>query len=214
MINDTELLHRCIAGDQDAWRRFLTRYRAILYASILRTLATRNEASEIAEDVFQDVLLKLLADDCKALRSFQGRAQVSTWLARIAINATIDAVRRKRARRELDPEDHGDEDRCSSAEEILKRIPVDAGILESISSNDLAHRLLEQLDEQDCLILQMYFYGGLKEREIAELVEIPLNTISSRKSRALEKLRSAARELLRVSSDGTEPGKESDPAGA
>jgi RNA polymerase sigma-70 factor (ECF subfamily) len=213
MTDDTRLLSQCIAGSEDAWREFLERYRSILYGSILKTLQTRNEPGEMAEDIFQEVLLKLLADDCRALRSFEGRAQTSTWLARIAINATIDAVRRKRARRELSPEEDADTGRESSTEEILKRIPVDARILEEISSKDLAGQLLERMDEADVLVLRMYFYSGLKEREIADLLDVPLNTLSSRKSRALEKLRAAARELLEVSSDGVYPGKRPDPEG-
>lgn len=218
MTDEAQLLARCIALDEAAWREFLARYRAILYGSILKTLEMRGEPAEGADDIFQDVLLKLLADDCRALRRFEGRSQTSTWLARIAINATIDAIRRRRARREdLEPAEE-DERSPTAAEEILKHIPVDARILEGMASRDLAQRLLERLDERDCLILKLYFFAALKEREIADLLEIPLNTLSSQKARALGKLRSAARELLRVSSHGAEPGEEpgeaSEPEGA
>ncbi len=201
-MDDNTLLDQCIEGDERAWREFLERYRAIIYGSILKTLGVRGESHELADDVFQDVLLKLLSNDCRALKRFQRRSKTTTWLARVAINATIDAVRRRRARHEISDLPGGDTESDNSAEEILKRIPVDARILEGVSSRDMADRLLGQLEEQDHLILRMYFFGGLKEREIAELLGIPINTLSSRKSRALEKLKSAARELLRVSSDG------------
>jgi|GEM_PF-449476 len=213
------LLARLIARDESAWREFLSRYRAIIYGSILKTLDLRRAPEEQAEDIFQEVLLKLLADDCRALRRFQGRAQITTWLARIAINATIDAIRQRRARRELSPP--GD-DEANSAEEVLKRIPVEPRILEQAVSRNLAGRLLEVLGEEDRLILKMYFFAGLKEREIADLLDVPLNTLSSRKARALEKLRDAASERLRAPSDGVRPGSgtprgandEKDPRGA
>lgn len=200
-MNEIELIDACVRGDERAWNKFLERYRAILYGSILKTLDIRGGSREWAEDVFQDILLKLLSDDCRALRLFQGRSRTSTWLARIAINATIDAVRRRRSRREVSDLPAGDSDSESSSEEILKRIPVDPGTLEDVSSRDMAARLLERLDEQDALILKMYFFGGLKEREIADLLNVPINTLSSRKSRALEKLKSIARELVQDSSD-------------
>ncbi len=201
MMDENVLLNQCIRGDERAWSEFLRRYRAIIYGSILKTLAVRGEPHERAEDIFQDVFLKLLSDDCRALRRFQRRSRTTTWLARIAINATIDAVRRRRARREVSDAPGADSDSESPAEEILKHIAVDARILENVSARDMAERLLDRLDEPDGLILKMYFFGGLKEREIADLLGVPINTLSSRKSRALEKLKSAARELLRVSSD-------------
>lgn len=218
MTEEATLLARCIERDQDAWREFIARYRAIIYSSILKVLDARHQPAERADDIFQDVLLKLLADDCRALRRFEGRSRTSTWLARIAINAAIDAVRRRKAQREMPDRAPDDDERETSAEEVLKRIPVDARILENVESRELAVRLLSCLEEQDSLILKMYFYTGLKEREIAELLGMPLNSLSSRKARALEKLRTAASELLRVSSDGVEsevePEAGSDPAGA
>lgn len=217
MTEEATLLARCIARDQDAWREFIARYRAVMYSSILKVLDARHQSAERAEDIFQDILLKLLTDDCRALRRFEGRSRTSTWLARIAINAAIDAVRRQKAQREM-PDRTLDDEGESSAEEVLKRIPVDARIPEGVESRELALRLLSHLEERDSLILKMYFYGGLKEREIAELLGMPLNSLSSRKARALEKLRAAASELLRVSSDGVEskgePEAGSNPAGA
>lgn len=206
MDEEANLLSRCIARDPDAWRAFLERYRSILYGSILKTLQTRGESGDLAEDIFQNVLFKLLADDCSALRRFEGRSRTSTWLARIAINATIDAVRQRRARREISPPDGGEPDAASSAEEILRRIPFDARILEGVAGRDLAERMLDRLEDRERLILRMYFFAGLKEREIADLLEIPLNTLSSQKARTLEKLRVIARELLGVSSDQVQAG--------
>jgi RNA polymerase sigma-70 factor (ECF subfamily) len=213
MNEESGLLSRCIARDEDAWKEFLERYRRIIYGSILKTLEMRGHSRELAEDVFQDVLLKLLADDCRALRRFEGRSQTTTWLARISINATIDAVRRRKARREFSLPGEDEPDAEDTTEELLKRVPFDARILEGISSRDLAGQLLERLEDQDCLVLKLYFFSGLKEREIADLLQVPLNTLSSRKARAIEKLRSAARELLHVPSDEVESERESDPRG-
>jgi RNA polymerase sigma factor (sigma-70 family) len=93
-MDERELLSRCIAGDEKAWRQFLKSYDRCVYGAILRLLGKFSvHEAEVAEDIFAGVIEKLLTDDCAALRRFKGNSKLTTWLVSIARNKTYDYLR-------------------------------------------------------------------------------------------------------------------------
>ena len=87
---DEELVRRAQRGDRAAFDELVVRHRDRVYAVALRL--TRNPAD--AEDALQDTFLNAY----RALGRFGGRARVSTWLYRIAANASYDVISRRRGR--------------------------------------------------------------------------------------------------------------------
>ena len=93
-----ELIQRCIAGDSDAWRRFVDQAAPVIYAAVRRVLSAPGRASDpdAASDIAQEVFVRLLKDDSRLLRRFDpARASLTTYLTVIAHSTAIDQTRRR-----------------------------------------------------------------------------------------------------------------------
>jgi RNA polymerase sigma-70 factor (ECF subfamily) len=87
--HDAEILEGCRRGDPEAQRRAFERYRDRVYAIALRFLKGDDAA---AHDVTQEVFVRMF----RAAARFRGDARLSTWLHRVAANACLDELRRRR----------------------------------------------------------------------------------------------------------------------
>ncbi|MFY0592295.1 RNA polymerase sigma factor [Roseivirga sp.] len=87
MIQDIELINKCIKGELKAQRELYDRYAAKLMPVAMRY----GKSQEDAEDILQDAFVKIF----KSLESFRQEAQFLTWLKRIVINTSINHNRRK-----------------------------------------------------------------------------------------------------------------------
>jgi RNA polymerase sigma-70 factor (ECF subfamily) len=181
--DDAELVRRILKGEGEHFETLVARYQTRLFRFISRYT---NDAED-ARDVTQEVFLKVYG----ALDSFDPRYRFSTWLFRIAGNAAIDHLRRRRGRvisldlspdeeggsRAIDPRDHGPDPL-----EDLTRRRLRQAIDEAI----------EKLPEDYRELLSLRHYGELPYEEIAELKRLPLGTVKNKLFRA----RRALRDLL------------------
>ena len=94
-----DALAKCLEGDKQAWDDFVGGYATVIFSAVHRVLRGHGVAGETqtAEDVAQDVFLRLVKNDFHLLRSFDpSRASLATWLTIVARSAAIDFLRRKR----------------------------------------------------------------------------------------------------------------------
>jgi len=93
-MNEKELITRCIARDETAWRQFLKVYSDCIYGSVVNLLKKYSvDSTETAEDIYSTVIEKLLVNDCRALRSFKWNSKLTTWLISISRNKAYDHLR-------------------------------------------------------------------------------------------------------------------------
>ncbi|MCL1843799.1 MAG: sigma-70 family RNA polymerase sigma factor [Defluviitaleaceae bacterium] len=85
---DYELIRACLEGRQEFFEELVNRYKNLVYSIILRQLRNKDEANDLAQDVF----LKMY----KNLASYTPEFKFSTWIMRITSNHIIDAHRRKK----------------------------------------------------------------------------------------------------------------------
>ena len=175
---DADLLRRMARNDRDAFARLYDRFSRPLYATALRIL---NNASE-AEDVVHDVFLSLWE---KAAAFEPGRGTAFGWAVTLTRNRAIDRVRMRTRRAGL---------RSRTTAE-------DAGMQPSGSGPDSADDLLlkEQagavraavaaLPAEQQRAVELAFFSGLTQQEIAEELREPLGTVKARIRRGLLKLR-------------------------
>jgi RNA polymerase sigma-70 factor (ECF subfamily) len=170
---DEELVRRAQRGDRSAFDELVVRHRDRVYAVALRL--TRNPAD--AEDALQDTFLNAY----RALGRFGGRARVSTWLYRIAANASYDVINRRRGRDQS----------------------LDEGAYEPAApgdpyAQDAQRRALEQalhaLPDEFREAVVLCDVAGLGAGEAAELLGVPAGTVKSRVFRARALLAVALRE--------------------
>lgn len=150
-------------------------YGAELYGFAFQRLRDRELAEETTQDVFTQAWRKARQFDPE-------RGSVRTWLYGIARNAVVDTWRRSRARPALaehPPEEPG------AVEE-----PIEQALLRW-----QVRMALERLVPEHREVLQLSYFEGLTLREIAERTGLPLGTVKSRTSYALQNLRLALEEI-------------------
>ncbi len=173
---DVVVIRQVLAGDPDAFRGLVVRYKDLVFALIMRQVADH----AVAEDLSQEVFMKAFT----ALRRFRGDAQFSTWLTRIALNATNSyfSSRRYRERRRSEPFEPVRHDRASAPAEA-----EDDGVSETMKEqfrNGLAALASHYRD-----VLVLVGLEGHSYEEAAETLGIPLGTVRSRLSKARELIR-------------------------
>ncbi len=185
--SDEDLLIRFCGGQPEAFGILVRRYERELYGYLRRYLGD----GSLAEDVFQNTFLQLYL---KSGQYEPGRP-VRPWLYTIATNQAIDALRRTGRHQavSLDVErESAGEGEAQALVELLEN--RDPGPLEQAHGQERRERIrasVEQLPEFLRQVLVMAYYQGLKYREIADALGIPVGTVKSRLHAALVKLQEA-----------------------
>ena len=188
-MNEKDLVARCVARDEAAWREFLKLYSDCIYGSVVNLLRKyRIDSMDAAEDIYASVIEKLLDRDCRALREFKWNSKLTTWLISISRNKAYDYLRslRRKPTVSLDAPVSEDED------EYINFVAADIDLEHDVEVSLTVEEALERLPAGDRTILRFYYIEGLKEREIAELLGMSTDALSARKSRALAKLKNLA----------------------
>jgi RNA polymerase sigma-70 factor, ECF subfamily len=167
--SDLELLTRCREGDQDAFTRLMKRHEQQVFAIAFRTLGDRNDAADAVQDTFVNVY--------RRAQSFRGDSAFSTWLYRIAINASKDVLRRK-LRAPLPQEQDEAHEVAADGPEIADRVAA---------HSDLAAALAKLPDDYREAVV-MFDIGGIPYEEIATITGAALGTVKSRISRGRRRL--------------------------
>jgi RNA polymerase sigma-70 factor (ECF subfamily) len=172
-VTDDQLLAEIARGDEDALAALYDRYGRPSYALAVRILRDPQLAQDAVQDAFLAVWRTAATFDAR-------RGKASTWLLTLVHRRAVDVVRR--------------EDRRRAA-------PLDDAPVASGDSTDETAELREQrravqaaltvLTPAEREAIELAYYGGLSQSEIAERLDVPLGTIKSRMFAGLAKLRDA-----------------------
>lgn len=174
---DRDLVARMRAGDTKALARFYERWSRPVYALVLQVVRDPDDADDVVEDTFYQAWRQ-------ASRYEPARGAVSTWIVTIARSRALDRLRSRRRLREepLTPVVSLDELTDSAV-----RDPA-AGAEESEVRERVA-QALKALPPEQREVLELAYYGGLSQTEIAERTGQPLGTVKTRTRLAGQKLR-------------------------
>jgi len=186
--DDGELVARCRAGDQAAYRTLVQRHGRDAFVLARRIVGS----DEDAEEVVQEAFLKAF----RSLDRFRGGSAFYTWLYRIVYNGAIDRLRKESRLRTVDYDDtlaRGEE--VDGAAELLPpRLDADpARVQRRRELKEQMESALEQLSEAHQAVIVLREVHGLTYEEIAEVVGCPKGTVMSR----LHHARRRMQELLR-----------------
>ena len=184
---DEELLLRFRGGLAEAFGVLVRRYERELFGYLRRYLGD----GSLAEDVFQNTFLQLY------LKSGQYEAgrPVRPWLYTIATHQAIDALRRNGRHQAVSLDEHRESAGEGEAQSLMELLED-----RELGPTDLAHgeerrrrvrASVEQLPDFLRQVLLLAYYQGLKYREIADVLGIPVGTVKSRLHAALVKLQEA-----------------------
>jgi len=159
-------IRRIAGGDRDALALLYEQTRSSIYGFALSILKDTHDA----EDVLHDTYLQVWT----AAGGYRARGHAMSWLLTIVRNLSLDRLRRRSRTETLVWEDW--------QERFADRPAV------TTEDRILLASLLTALSDEERQIVTLHALSGLKHREIAELLELPLPTVLSKYSRALKKL--------------------------
>ena len=175
--SDAELIARARGGDDDAFRSLVRRHEGVVSAIVIRMLGPGDEADDVGQETFVRFF--------NALGSFRGDAAVRTYLVRIAMNLSLNALRRRRWQMARFM-------RHDSAPASAVALPARGGeaAVEDAERRGRVRQALAALDDKHRAVVVLRFFDERSTRETAQLLGIPEGTVMSRLKRALERLRS------------------------
>lgn len=173
---DEQLIERLVAGEPEALKELYDRYAPRLLGLALRILGSRDDAEEALQEAF-------LYAWRRAARYRRSRAAVSTWLSLIVRSRAIDKLRSRGAQqaREVDePQD-----------DIAAVSPRGYSDILSKERHRSVRRALGELPSAQRRVVELAYFGGLTQSEIASREQIPIGTVKTRTLLAMKKLRLA-----------------------
>ncbi|MCG8458654.1 MAG: sigma-70 family RNA polymerase sigma factor [Holophagales bacterium] len=182
-VDDVALLTRIATGEEAALAELYDRYASLLTSLARRVLHDEADAEEILQEVFVQVWNQ-------AARYDGSRSSVSTWLVLITRSRSIDRLRSRQVKdrtlaglRQEKTSDHTSPEGSKNVLHDQRR---------SRLRNELAQLPAEQRE-----VLDLAFFSGLTQSEIADSTGIPLGTVKTRTLLAMKKLRTALQDDIR-----------------
>ncbi len=166
---DAELIAHVADGDGVAFEELHRRYARSVLGIALRRIGDRGRAEDATQDTFASIWRS-------ASRFDPGKGEATSWLYTVARNAIVDGLRRKR------------EPPVDEAPEMAAPDPGPDDAAESGWVAWRVHRALETLPEQERSLVELAYWSGMSQSEIADYLGVPLGTVKTRTRSALRRL--------------------------
>lgn len=176
VMEENKLIQSCVRGDKSAQHVLYKKYSTLVFGICLRYAKNKMEA----EDTMQEVFVKIY----NHLKDYQSAGSFEGWIRRIAVNAAITSYRKSLKGRFLDEID----DRSEYASSLVEHHDVDYTMEELLSC-------VQALPGGYRTVFNLYAVEGFKHKEIAEMLQIDVNTSKSQFSRAKGHLQKALLEM-------------------
>jgi RNA polymerase sigma-70 factor, ECF subfamily len=170
---DDILIGRILKGDKPCFRVLVERYQNLVFTIAFRITRNREEAEEVAQDVFLKVY--------NGLGGFEGTAKFSSWIYRIAYNTALTKIRNRR-------EAFKDLDYLGGAENSAISPPV-LNEAERIFTRDYLNQAINMLEPEEATVISLFYLSEQSLDEIAGILNIEVNAAKVRLHRARKKLR-------------------------
>ncbi len=170
---DLELLERARKGDALAFAGIVKRYEQAVANVIIGMLGNTAEA----DDVGQEVFIRFY----RSLNQFRGEAALGTYLTRIAINLSLNELKKKKRTVSLftqSQQDAGFDDLSDGGRETEKR-----------DAREIVQEALQKLDPKFRLVVVLRLIEGFSTKETAKILNVPMGTVLSRLARAQKQLK-------------------------
>lgn len=188
------LVRRVQQGDQIAFQDLVEKYQAKVFSIIYGLLRNRNDADDIAQQVFAKVYF--------SIGSFDFRSSLLTWIYKITVNECYDYLRKRRVRKLVYESDFTEEDsrRMQNSEAAMDSAPSVEG---NLARRDYVLKLLAKVPEEDRNLMLWKEVEGHSIEELALMTGMNENTIKVKLFRARQKLLKAAQRLSRLPGQAT-----------
>jgi len=169
-MEESSEVQQVLAGDQTAFRAIVERYQDRVYSTCMHMLHDREDAEDVAQEVFVEVY--------SSLRSFRGEAKLSTWIYRIAVTKSLDLIRRRKRKKRFA---HVQSIFAPEADEPAADAHTahpDAR-LEEEERGRILLRHIDRLPENQKAALLMFTADGLSYQEISDVLRTTVPAVES-----------------------------------
>ncbi len=183
---EEDLIRRVQVHDELAFREMVERYQSKVFSIIYGILRNRNDAEDIAQQVFAKIYF--------SIGSFDLRSSLLTWIHRIAVNECYDYLRKRQVRKLVYESDFSADD-----EKCLETTESGSGLVlpleHQLAERDLVVKLLSTVSEEARSLMLLKEVEGHSVEELAAMTGLNENTIKIKLFRTRKKLLTAARRL-------------------
>ncbi len=172
---DIDIITRILDGDQQAYALLVDRYQNFVFTITLRYIKSREDAEEVAQDVFVKAY--------RALKDFKGQSKFSTWLYTVTTTTCITFLRKKK----IDVQSLDNEKVFASADNIDGGLK--ANQVEQKSRMQMVNEAIRMLSPDDAQVITLFYKGEQTLEEIAQVLGKEVNTVKVQLHRARGRLK-------------------------
>jgi RNA polymerase sigma-70 factor, ECF subfamily len=182
---EQDLIRRVKAHDEPAFREMVEQYQGKVFSIVCGILRNRNDAEDIAQQVFTKVYF--------SIASFDSRSSLLTWIHKITVNECYDYLRKKQVRKLVYESDFSaeDEEYVDAAESAPALVPLE----HQLAERDFVVKLLSNVSEEARSLILLKEVEGHSVEELAAMTGLNENTVKIKLFRTRQKLLTAARRL-------------------
>jgi RNA polymerase sigma-70 factor (ECF subfamily) len=188
---DRNILHKLLQHESGAWNEFVDRFLGLVYHVIHYTAHLRSNpvTPEVVEDIAQEILAQLSANDYALLRQFRGNSSLSAYLTVVARRICVrELVKRSGPpRKALPPELQSSKSRAVAVEEEEQELAPQER--KGIQSLENVQRLIRKLPAREREVVRLFYLEGRTYEEISIELNLPVKTIGPILKRARKLLR-------------------------
>jgi RNA polymerase sigma-70 factor (ECF subfamily) len=173
--SDIEIISAVLNGNQQAYAQIVERHKAFVFTLVLRYIKSREDAEEVAQDIFIKAY--------RALADFKGASKFSTWLYTIITTTCISFLRKKK----LDIHSLDNEHVFETIDN--KDSGMSANQVEQKSRVAMVNNAIALLSPDDAEIVTLFYKGEQTLEEIAQVLGVEANTVKVRLHRARTRLK-------------------------
>jgi len=176
-LSDEQLVKKIIQGETYFFEELVTRYRKQVFSICYRMVRQREEAEDLAQEVFVKAY--------RYLKQYNPEHKFSSWILKIATNTSIDALRKKKL------------DTMPLEEEIethREDMSAEKAFLQEEARQEI-ESAIGRLPQEHRIVVLLYHQQGKSYQEIADILDIPLSMVKNRLFRARKTLKAELKNL-------------------
>lgn len=180
-MDDARILNEIRNGNDSVFKDLILKYEGLISGTIIGMIGNCSEA----EDIGQEVFIRFY----KSINNFRGDSAIGTYLTRIAINLSLNEIKRRKRRSELF---YHSDDHLINLED--KNNNPDSG-----EDRELIQRAIQELNPKFRSVIVLRLIDGYSTDETAKILKVPIGTVLSRLARAQKKLKEIVSPMLELS---------------
>jgi len=172
-MTDRELVQGIIDRDQAAFKELVEKYQQLVIRTCYALVQELEDSRDLAQEVFIEVM--------KSASSFRGTAKLSSWIYRIAVNKSLNHLKKSRRRGTVTLfsfRERGREEK--EAEELVNSVSTGGdSIMEEKELRRALHIAISKLPDNQKIAFTLHKYEELPYQEVAEVMHVSLSSVES-----------------------------------